>query len=263
MSYVTDLPASAKITYAPKATFSGDESGWRAEMGWVCDYADRDAFLSIVAGTQENVGNNITRIVPLRHPHYTNMLAYTVKAEDFGHDPNATVNKVNYPYTNTRITVGFKNWPFPIVGSQPFLTIRLRHGSEAITIPQAAYKFASTGQILQGVDAAVIVPTTVYTITLYQCPNLNDTLITTIQANPVNSDICLGIAPGYLRFDGADTEIVQTVTGMNTYTKTLSFTYRAAPWNQVLNSAGVWEAPVTVSGGANMYGTSALSQLFQ
>lgn len=261
MSYVTDLPASALLTYAPNATVSGDESGWRAEMGWVCDYADQDAFLATVAGTAENVGNNITRIVPLRHPRYPDMLAFNVKSQGTGHDPNATPSVAGYQYEKAKILVSFKSWPFPIVGNQPFMTLRLRKSSEAITIPQAGYKFTSTGQILQGVDAAVIVPTTVYSLTMYQCPTLDDDLITSIQANPVNSDTIFNKAPGYVRFDGCDSEISQTVTGVITYTKTLTFTYRTAPWNQVLNPAGAWEAPVKISDGSNMYGTSALNQL--
>lgn len=262
MSTVLDLPASAKLMYKPNARITGDSGGYGAQLGWVCDYADQDAFLEVVIGQRENVGNNVSRIVPLRHPTYTNMLATSFTADGFGHDATAPPNPFGYQYSKSKILVTFKIPPFPIVGDEPFMVIRRKHSTQAITIPESGYKFPSTGKKIEGVDSAQTVSTTAYMVTLYQCPDRGDDLIDSL-GNKLNSTPIFNKAAGLVRFDGADVEVVQLKNGQMTYTKSLTFLYRSHNWNELINESGEWEAPEKVSDSSTIYESDDLNQLFQ
>lgn len=72
----------------------------------------------------------------------------------------------------------------------------------------------------------------------------------------------LGWSAGTVRFDGAEAEIAQTISYQNTYTRTLSCTFRPRPWNEILRPDGVWEAPVNRDSGDYLYRAADLSPLF-
>ncbi len=223
-------------------------------MGFHVAWADRFAFARVVTGTVEGTGT-LRRIVPLRYPDLTNLIAQSLTIEGVGKPFGPTL-----PYSFARITVNFEFVPWLLQGdSRPFLAIRLKYGGNYVTMPGTAFEFGSDSTPLKQ-DMGTFVPEIGYNVTIYAGPTLDDDTIAGL-AGKINSVVFLNRPIKTMRFDGCDADFSMTFDGQKQFTKQFAFTYRAKPWGQVLRPDGVWEEAINVNDGSLAYETGDLTPL--
>ncbi|MHC5536948.1 hypothetical protein ACYOEI_01585 [Singulisphaera rosea] len=252
MSYLSDCPVPYSVLYAPQSSEDVDPTSSRATLTFRTAYSDRAAFIIFACGTVEP-GSPTPRIVPLRHPEFPNLYAQRIGSLNTGSNGSGSM------YTDSKITVQFETLPFATAGDQAFRTTRLRSAGNYVTQPGNAFKFPSDNTPIKQ-DAGRFIPEMSYSITLFQCTNVNDDLIASL-INKVNAGVFMGRPEGTVRFDGADSEVTQTVSGIITNNITLNLVFRPIPHNYLLRPDGGFEEAVDTSSGNPMYDLADLSPL--
>src|SRR4051812_19104757 len=135
MSSVSDLPASAGVLYKKGATIGMDQASSSADLTWLVPDADITRFMTVVGGLSESIAlggtppRSITRIVPLRHQKFPNLLANAVQAEGLGFD--ATTQWWKY----WAVKIHYATPQFALDGNAPFLTIAFAPSSRTLPVP--------------------------------------------------------------------------------------------------------------------------------
>lgn len=267
MTTMADIPGRWTHMRNPAPRVWNDGQGWSATMALETDEQNVLPFLTALAGTRQPIiwsGGTFSRIVPLQHPVYTSLWLQAIDGEMFG-TPTPTPNPplsmmLNQQFSRARFNLTFRAWPFPTIGDQPYMSIEQGQSVSYVTMPGTSLVFPSDETVI-GADAGIFIVENTYVITLYQCPDMNDTasdmLAGTANANPV-----FGKAPGHLRFNGVQASYQVNVGGMYSYTRRYELAFRSVPWNEFLRPDGVWEEPLKPDG-TPVYELMDWSSLFQ
>jgi hypothetical protein len=247
VSYEADLLAaapSARRLFRPEAEISADMTTVEASASWWVDNADLTAALGVIGGTVETVsgfGSPITRVVPLRYPEYTWIVADNLRAVACGHDQKRV--STDGFYTGWKIHVHFRKPRYDIEGPDAFLSVSWQ--STGRILPGPASAFVGAGSGLHPIhDPGLWVPGRDYTITLHQLPiaNLDDYLaFWTGAQRSVNASTYRGIPAGQLMFNGDSGYRTTTIANVTTYEVSLSFSASNVPWNQEVMGDGSLE----------------------
>lgn len=244
MSTIANLPGRWTILYDPPATLNADGTGYTATVAFETDWSNLAAFVGVVGGLKTSIpiggGNSITRLVPLQHPMYSGLWANAVACEAFG-TPSATLTDLAHLYNHVKVVVTFVSVPYGISGSQAYMQVRMK-GSGVYTTIQGRKLVFPGGEVL-GQDAGEFVGQQTYSITMYQCPQLNDSILNPL-VNNVNSTTFLGYSAGYVLFNSWDGDFSIGIGGLQNYTITCNVTWQSHPWNQFYQSNGVLDTPV-------------------
>jgi len=261
--------------YWPQQELVGDTEGWKAGNVAFHLPANRAADFAVFAmGVPYSVivgGIATTRIIPMSHPMFPNLICRSAKVQWTGTYTASNAFPLKN-YSDARVILGFESVPYATTGQTPYMIQRGRASSEQYSLAGRQLFFAGNGQPIQA-DASLAVGTNVFSFTVYQAPSVPRTVIENALANPRNSATFFGDAVGSIRFDSYEYEHTQLATGITTsafpatqdvYTLTYYFTYRSIDWNKYLRPDCVWDTVAIGSSGGTAfgYGSSDLTLLF-
>jgi|GEM_PF-3846186 len=261
MALILDSPVSVRTLFREGGEGSGDASGMGASVAFHVGVGvggaaiDLIPFLQFLGGAPETVtigGVVVERVVPLRHPYFTDMVAVAARWRRAGKPIDVAPGA-----TDWKVTVDFALVPYPFDGSTPHFTLRRRYGASAITLPGQAF---AVGGVKLNHDVARVIPEILYSATAYNVPTMDDSVYRTL-AGKVNAGTFLGAAPGTVRFDGVEDEITTTIGLVHNRTVTLSLAFRPRSWNEILLPSGVWAAPLNINDGIGIHETGNFNQL--
>ncbi len=248
--------------------------GPTARKGFLCDWADRYTVATGMLGLSSttHIGGSITLLTPLQYPERTTMFARHIEIRGVG-PPTQGVVQLQWPKAVLSVEYACLPWSFPGIDYPGFNQIDPTHpyiwaeqnfsfGSEFITVPGKAVKFAISGKPLQQ-DWGFSSPKLDMQITLKNVPYMPSTAVLAAMAAPVNSALYLGVAAGFLLFNGAETHVTRSSDGTYTQEVTYSFSYRPiAPWDYTFDgTTGIWDQVVAAVGGAPVITRSDLSTI--
>jgi hypothetical protein len=256
MAFISGSPVPVVTLFKEGGEGAGDASGMGASVAFAVGESvggaaiDLIPFLEFLGGTLETVtigGTVVERVVPLRHPYFTDMVAVAARWRRSGKAIDVAPGA-----TDWRIWVDFALVPYQFDGSTPYSVLRRNTSASAITMPGRA--FAVSGVKLEH-DVARVLPEIAFSATQYNVPTLANTAFTTL-VGTVNSLTFLGLAPGTVFFNGVQDEIATTIGLVQNRTVTLSLTWRPVSWQQILLPTGVWAAPININDGLGIYPTA-------
>jgi hypothetical protein len=266
MSSLSSIPVEIDWSRLPDPPESIiiDQDGWGGRLAFVVPWGYRYEFMDLVAGSDEVItyggGSTMTRKVPLRHPERP-LVFFAVRAECEGWGgPEGFLDGVGQEvlHSHGRVVVEFSTLPFGAGEEIPFSVTRVRHGSEYITKPGAAFTFSNGTKSSQ--DSGIFIALNTISITTYLNPTLNHPQITAL-TNKINSTTFLGYPPGHVKFDGADTESPVSSLGSRTHTKSMTFTYRELHWNLQMRGDGMMDTPMNAYTGLPPFQSAELNAL--
>jgi hypothetical protein len=242
------------------------QAGFNCTKSYLVPWGSRFAVAHGILGLQSavSVGGLISFNYPIPYPELasesTNSLAscYARSIDIKGVGPPVQ-GAANIAFTSAIITVMFGAFPFTFQGtdlfqldsSRPyqFCEQHFSFSTEYITVPGRVMRYVSTGSALKQ-DWGFASPRLDMTITCKQVPYLPAPTVLYALQNPVNSVTYLGVAPGYLMFNGAQDDSTLSSDGTQTRDVTFSFAYRPiAPWDYIYNGdAAIWDQVVNSSG---------------
>lgn len=220
--------------YGESATLQGVGS----RKGYLCNWTDRFTVARGLLGfkTTTSVGGTISITAPSRHPELLNCYCTQVEFEPVG-TPSQGASQLAFSqcivwgiYGSMNFTWGAGDPYQNIDPSTQFVYARqtLDIGTEVITIPGTKLKYSGGGPLEQ--DYGLKLALVDMNITLYQVPYLPAQAIIPL-AGAINSSTFLGVAAGYLLFNGIHNEMQVAVDGSYTQDISYSFTYRSQPWD--------------------------------
>ena len=253
--------------------------GPTASKAYLCPWGSRfkvaQGFLGLSNTT--SVGGLINLLTPLPYPE-----PFVVGVQQTMYASNIQIKGVGSPtqgtyqaqWTDAIVMVGYAclPWSFSGVGynqidpANPFIYAEqnISFSSEWITVPGSAVRYASNSKKLDQ-DWGFRSPLANLNISLKYIPYLPAQQILIAAQSPISSADYLGVAAGYLLFNGAENH--QTFMSDGTFAQTfdMSFTVRTvAPWDFVYNGAlGIWDqvySPALVPF-VNAYGNPQRSDL--
>jgi hypothetical protein len=263
---IADCPVPYRILDNPQGSGSGTSGvvggfgmAWTTSCAFlVGDHVggvpeDLYTFLSWAFESTETYvfgGASVERISPLRHPFLTNLVAIDVNWRGTGRPTLASPG-----WTDARVEIRFGLPPYSL---DRLYTVQTRFGGEFDTIPNAAMDFADGSRITG--DWGVFVPEIAMLVTTYQSPEPVGATIAGL-VGKVNSTTFLGWAPGYVRFDGVESNFAQTLALTTTYVKSFAINFRSRAWNEVMKPTGAVEAPTNILTGLPKYASGDLNIL--
>jgi len=212
--------------------------GTEAVMAWWCADSELAAALAVIGGTVETqviFGRALQRIVPLRHPTYTWLIADEIQVEASGWNYDKTAGTT--AETEHKITITFRSPNYGTSGDMPFVEFSGNISPRMVPTPASAYKsghqpYADDPEQANGAD---------FTLTLHQMPsyNLGDWIAA---ANSTNSLPFMGCEPDTVLYLGPQWSYSQQLGGTSSYRVGLGFKV-AAPdqlWSYGYLSDGTW-----------------------
>ena len=224
------------------------EGGPVATKKYLCAWASRytvaNTFLGLVTYSGGAGGPiNLTR--PLSYPESANMWAREVTIAGRG-KPTQGSSQIQFDKALITVNYGVPQFSFTSNPDQsldptsPFVyaTQDIDFGREMITIEKSALTLAN-GNKLKDVPYAFPLPNAVLTIQLHRVPYLPALAILTALQRPLNQSTFLGVAPGYLMFNGCKTHEEASSDGTLTRSITYIFAYRPIlRWDEVFDPNG-------------------------
>lgn len=250
-------PTPYNILYNPQSELNGNMSGWDAVMNFSVPYVNYLPFITYLAGRSYSISTGagtFTRIIPMSHPDYPGLIVQDVKSKGTG------VQDVHGHYAWYRIAATFKMVPYAVDGSAPFQTIEATYSSRSYSISNTSYTFSDGTPSTQ--SSVITVPEIGYVVTLYQCTQLDDALLGTLIAAPLNNATFFGWPTKTVKLAGMKASITMSSVGTPIYTRTVQFSYRPIEWNMFLRTDGEWDECLDVAGNP-AYATSDISQILQ
>lgn len=248
MTTEADLPGEFSVLYRTPMTLLWDNSGFTSTIAYMTTLTNQADFVLAIGGDTPKViptaYGNISRHIPLSHPIYYKLLADKVECEAFG-EPSADSEALIDLWSHCSVKVTFRSVPFGISGDEAFSEWNQDQGSQYITIPGRKFKFPDGEPLDQ--DAGSFATINQYSLTLYNCPSQNDTVIGAL-ASTYNNAVFMGRPVGSLLFVGAQGQSRTAIGGVTRWQRTLSFMYRSHHWNLCYKSSGVLDTPVDPAG---------------
>jgi hypothetical protein len=263
------------------------QGGPTCTKSFLCPWANRYTVAHAILGLNtvtSILGAGLTLVTPMPFPELSlesgnslaSMYAREVAIKGYGNPTQGTYQAV-WPQAEVIVTYGPFPWTFggidnfQISFNNPYLWAvqNITFNNEFITIPGRSVQFLSTGTPLLGTDWGFNSPKIDFEIVLKNVPYLPTTQLLAAMVAPVNSLTYLGINPGYLLFNGPDTQNVQLADGTQGRDIGLSFSYRPiAPWDYTFNpkrtfsaTYGWWDQVVGPDGSTPVIARSDLSQI--
>lgn len=244
--------------------------GPSARKGFLCPWANRYAVATGLLGLSNttHVGGLITLQTPLQYPERTTMYAHQIEIRGVG---TPTQGTAQLQWTNAVVSVTYQCLPWSFAGidymqldpTHPYIYAEqnMSFSSEFITVPGKGVKFVTSGKPLDQ-DWGFMSPKLDMQITLKYVPYLPVVAILAALQAPINSATYLGVAAGYLLFNGAENHQTRMSDGTFTQDVTYSFSYRPiAPWDYTYDGANnIWDKVVGL-GGAAIIARSDLSTI--
>lgn len=238
-------------------TEGADLRGLTSRKGFLCNWADRYTVAIGLLGysSTTGVGGTVSLVAPSRHPQLNNCFCNGVEFEGVG-TPSQGSAQLAFPKCKVWAIYGSLNFQWG--ESNPFMNIdpgtqfvyaeqEIDVGCEVITIPGRFLKFSGTTKLLAD-SYALRIGLVDLKITLHRVPYLPGQLILA-NAGAINNATYLGVAAGYLLFNGAQNRGQFGSDGTFTQSITYSFTYRTQPWDYSYNgSANAWQKVVRIDG---------------
>ena len=225
------------------------QDGPVATKKFLCDWGDRYAVANGLLGLVTHtggVGGTTTLTTPARYPESSNMFAREISIEGKG---KATQGPLQIQFAQAVITVNynvpqFNYLPNPDISLDPtapyvYATQEIDFGREFVTIEKSAVTLAN-GHKLKDLPYAFPIAQAVMTIQLHQVPYLPAAQILTAMQRPLNDATFLGVAPGYLMFNGCKSHTEASTDA--TYTQSLTYVFAYRPilrWDEVFDPNGV------------------------
>jgi hypothetical protein len=236
MSYYTDLPVSCQKTWLQKkpAQLGMNSGTTTAQLTWQVPDVDIAQFMAVVSGLKETIvlpGNppsTVQRIVPLRHPRFTNLLADSAQAVAKGFAPNGDPTLGNW-WSSWDVQVDFRTPQFNVDGSDPFLTISARPSGRTIAMPASAATFSSDSSH-PVIDPGVFIPGWTYEITINGAPTFDEAFYNGY-LRTINTTTFRNCAPGTVLFPGPALNRTVTIGNVARNSITFAFEVSALNWN--------------------------------
>jgi hypothetical protein len=248
MSLIAQLPQPWSYKYRSPPSLANDGTLWTATITFITTQANLVPFVEVLAGLPPTVINTsfgtMTRIIPLQHPLYNWCYAKRVRCEAFG-TPSPSSQALQDLHSHMNVTVEFESYPFGTAGDQAFMQLDVGGGSKYVTIPGRKLKFPS-GEVI-GQEAGVTVVETAYTLSLFQCPSLNDSVVQPLTGK-INNAAFFGKPAGQMRFDTWESSQEVAVGGVVTFKRSLKLTYQDHHWNQFFKQDGTLDTPTDPAG---------------
>lgn len=257
---IAAAPSFARRAMDPHPRLSAKRNvGTEATMAWWCSASEVSAALNVIGGTVETVvifGRSLQRIVPLRHPTYTWLVADEIQVEDQGWGYTASTGVT--AETESKITITFRSPNYGTSGDMPFVEFSGNISPRTIPAPPGAYKsghqpYADYAEQANGAD---------FTLTLHQMPvyNLGDWIAA---ANTVNAYPFFGCDAGTVLYLGPQWSYSQQLGGTSSYRVGLGFKVSppGIPWNNGYLSDGTL-GEIQRSDGSPIYPLTDFNTLF-
>lgn len=223
------------------------EGGPYATKKYLCAWSDRYALANAMLGlvSSSGTGGSITFTNPQQYPESHNMWAREIEIEGVG---QPTQGAVQLQYPKARVTVayavpqfGYLQYPqnsFDPAHPYVYASQALRFTSETITLDASCVLLANGHRLY--VPPAIQVANIDLRITLHRVPYLDAATIVAASQKPLNNATFLGVPAGYLRFQGADTNVQASSDG--TYTQEVTYDFAARSllrWDEAFDPDGV------------------------
>lgn len=255
------LPGRWSYLYIEPMKLMGDNTGFTSTVTFETDFSNLADFVTYMGGVSQAItagANTFNRILPMQHPLYSSLYLTKVDCEAFG-DASETSEALIDLWARAKVRAEYKTPPYNVTGSDAYMQWQVDQGSVYTTAPGRKFAFSDGEPIDQ--DAGGFATLNQYSLTLHQCPNLNDTAIDLL-TNTFNNDVYRGRPAGSLLFGGCKSNFDTSIGGVTRYTRVLMFTYRAYHWNQVFKRSGVLDTPLDPAGNP-LYQPGDFTQLFQ
>jgi hypothetical protein len=223
-----------------------DDRGPRAVKKYLCAWSGRYAVANTFLGLVSNTGGasgTTSLTAPLRYPESPNLWAREILIEGKG-KPTQGMSHLQFPQAIVTVNYGVGNFSAnPNMGldpSQPYVyaTQDIDFAREMVTVEKSALTLAN-GHKLKDVPYAFSLAQAVMTITLQRVPYLPAAQIVTALQRPLNVATFLGVAPGYLMFNGAKSHEEASSDGTLTRAITYVFAYRPIlRWDEAFDPDG-------------------------
>lgn len=193
-----------------------------------------ESAMTVVGGTPEIFtlpgGVTITRIVPMRHPVMTNILADRVYATARGAPSGGD-------YEFFELVVDFISPQFDLGGNEPFMTVTGNPVNRITPLPASAVQFADSSHPVN--DVGLPLPGADFTVTLHKQPAFDPQLYNSYFGY-VNSVPFMGWPAGTVLFDGLGWSRQTTFGGVSTWQTNLVFRASSPDftWNQKIKRDG-------------------------
>ncbi len=229
-------------------------SGPQATKVYLCDWNQRWRVVVGLLGFNSSVsiGGAITLNLPMRYPDFqqtaVSLYAANVAVQGFG---SPYQNTFSVGYTAARLTVNFRSFPWSFQGinqndfnnqidpAHPYIYAEqsMSFTNEFITVPGTSVFWLSSGKKLGNRNWGYRSPITNFNISLKYVPYIPAAAIIAAEtAGPINSATYLGVGPGQLLFNGAETHSTRMSDGSQTQSVDYSFSVRhIAPWDYDFN----------------------------
>lgn len=244
---VADLPGRWSYLYKPQMKLTAQSGGYESTLAFETDFSNLSPFVLAVAGTSQVITTtwgSMSRVVPLQHPLFPGLYADQVECEAFGAASDSSENLADL-WSHVKVYVRFRSVSYGSDGDQAYMSIEEDKGATYTTIPGRKFAFPSGEPIDQEAGAFSSVKN--YVITLYQCPDLNNTATDALMGK-VNSAAFFDWPAGQLLFGGGRSIFERSVGGQVRYQKSYTLAYRSHPWNQVFKKNGTLDTPVDPAG---------------
>lgn len=267
MSTYEDIPESWSIGYKGHRERWITGQGIQAQATWIGPWSEREEFLNIIGGTEEDIeypgGVIANRIVPLKYPRYEDVYAESVEMEPLGR-PSADPTDL-MTYSKCRVTVYFASRPWYAFGSEyPLVDLQASSGKLKVTRPGTAYVFPSDSKRLAG-NVGIDVGVLNFTMTFHNLGSL--ALETyTVLTNRVNSATFFTpygtFAAGYVQYLGFSNQQQMSIGNNYRYTISHAFQFKERPHNQIMRPDGTaFEAPQD-GNGDGLYALADLNAIY-
>jgi hypothetical protein len=258
MSYVTDLPSSAKIYFRDGHNPRGDRTGSGDKLTWVVPEADLTLFLKALTGLPETFtlpGTppvSISRIVPLRSPYFPNVLAdqFDCKSAGFrsaSERATAALLTGQAWWSTYFVTVIFKTPQYQVDGSEPFMTVESDPSGRTDPVTASGMQFPDASH--PTFDPGLWLPGENYRITLVGVPVPSRSIYLTYYGS-VNSATWRGFPRGTVRYMAPSIRTTTTIGNVQSSTVCHHFETSTVDWNLAYKSDGT-TGNLTVAGIVN------------
>lgn len=243
-------------------------TGPQAQKTYICAWNSR---WSVVVGllglnSATKIGGLITINYPMRYPDFqqtaVSLYAGSVAVQGIG---SPYQNTYSVGYTMARIIVNFRSFPWSFQGlsqndynnqidpAHPYVYAeqRLSFTNEFITVAGSRVKFVTSGVKLPPNEQwGFLSPIINMSISIKYLPYIPAAEIISAMGAPINSVTYLGVAPGYLRFNGCETNEQRMSDGSRVQNGDYSFSGRSiAPWDYTYDGDNSrWDQVVALSG---------------
>lgn len=248
---IASLPGTYGVDWQflrkPEMTLDDDgQGGYTSTVGFSTVFSNLAAFVTSIAGTSQPITTSfgtIHRVVQMQHPMFSGLYAKKIRCVATG-EPTGTTT-YDQMYSQAKVYVEFGSVYYGITGDQAFMSIEMDKGATYTTQSGRKFKFPGGEPIDQDAGQWAVVNN--YSLTLYQVPTFNDSVMNAA-SGCVNDDVWFGNAAGLVLFGGCKAVQQRSVGGILTYQYSVSFAVRSYPWNQCFNRAGVLGTPLDPAG---------------